>query len=115
MPNRHPGMLLVPSHRRNTTRRENKQHQIKTWPPELHPQFWNECKDYDDGEQLEYVCVFAQKPETNERTGQRPGPRKLRTYLDHPPERKHGRDPKEDRERIDRHYEGSNVKNRCGI
>src|SRR5439155_14707908 len=42
MRDRGPGVLLVPSHRRHTKRRENQQHEIKPGPFEFHPQLRNE-------------------------------------------------------------------------
>src|SRR5206468_7724123 len=115
MRHRRPGAFLVPSHRWRTKRRENEQHDIETGPSKFHPQLWDERENHDDGEQLKYIGVFTQEPETDKDARQGPVPGKFRALLHHTPKRKHGRDPEKERKRIDRHEKGAKVENRGRI
>src|SRR5438270_11966610 len=85
MRDRCPGAFLVPLDRLHTKRRENWQHEIKTGPPKFHPQLGDERENDDDREQLKYIGVFAQEPETDKNAGQKPVPGKLWALLHHAP------------------------------
>ena len=60
---------------------------------------------------LQRVGVFGKKPEPDQQSGQRPMPGELRAFFQRKPECKHGRQPEENRQRINRHHKRADVEN----
>src|SRR5437016_13994634 len=105
-------MLGIPDDRRECAEREYDEQRVKTGPSKFGPQARHEREHEKDRDEFEGVGEFAKKPEANQQPGEGPPPGKLRTFLERNPEGVEGRHPKENRERIDRHDQSTEIKDR---
>src|SRR4051812_19261002 len=115
MRERDPRVLRIPDEWRDETEAERAQEQIKPRPLEFPPMPRDQREDDDDRDQLKSIRVFAEKAEANEEPGRDPEPERPGRFFQGQPKRKHGGDPKEDRERVDGHDQIPDVKKRDGI
>src|SRR5207245_1217654 len=106
-----PGVLRIPDNRRKRADNENREQPIQTRSFEFLSQPRGKREHEQHANDLKRVRITTQKSETDQQSGQRPPKRKLRTFFSGEPEGKHCRHPKEDRQRIRRDYERTDVEN----
>ncbi len=106
-----PGVLRVPDDWRNAAKTKNHQQQIQPRPLQFPPEPAGQRQHEKDGNQLQRVGVFRKEPEPDQQAGKRRVPGKMRRFFQRQPESEHCRQPEKDRQRVDGHQNGANVKN----